>query len=47
MIEYEIFYGPHGSAKDIEGLAKALHRTDILLPESIGWTPMEISWNWI
>lgn len=39
MREYEIFYGPHGSAKDIEGLVIPLKQTDIFLPECIGWSP--------
>lgn len=39
MREYEIFYGPHGSAKDIEGLVTSLKQADIFLPECIGWSP--------
>ena len=39
MREYKIFYGPHGSAKDIEGLVTPLKQADIFLPECIGWSP--------
>lgn len=33
-----IFYGPHGTAKDMEGLADRFAETDIYIPEQLGWT---------
>lgn len=42
MLEYEIFYGPHGSAKDIYGLAIPLKKADIFLPEDLGWSPIHL-----
>lgn len=42
MKEYEIFYGPHGFAKDLEGLATPLRKADIFLPECIAWSPVHL-----
>lgn len=41
-MSFKIFYGAHGSAKDIEGVAKVLKDTDIFIPELIGWTQEHI-----
>lgn len=42
MREYEVFYGPHWFAKDIEGLKTPLMQADIFLPECTGWSPAHL-----
>lgn len=38
-IKIDIFYSPHGSAEDIDGLEDQLQKADIYIPENFGWTP--------
>ncbi|MBI4130702.1 hypothetical protein HY468_05265 [Candidatus Roizmanbacteria bacterium] len=42
-VSFEIFYGAHGSAKDIEGLSARLTDADIFIPELLAWTPIHRS----
>lgn len=42
MIEYEIFYGPHGSAKDLEDLKARFQEADIFIPECFAWLPSNL-----
>lgn len=37
-VKIDIFYSPHGSAKDIDGLEDQLKKADILIPEEFGWS---------
>jgi len=38
-IKIDIFYSPHGSAEDIDGLEDQLKKADIFIPETFGWSP--------
>lgn len=38
-ISVNIFYSPHGTDKDFEGLDEQFRKSDIYIPEAFGWSP--------
>ena len=43
-IAFNIFYGAHGSAEDIEFLSKPLKNADIFIPEAMGWSQGHVTY---
>jgi len=43
-IAFSIFYGAHGSAKDVESLGVPLKNSDIVIPETMGWSQGHVTY---
>lgn len=43
-LNFEVFYSPHGSGKDLEGLEERLAQADVVIPEWLGWTKKRKEW---
>ena len=41
-VHYRIFYGVHGSKRDLEGFERQFSSCDIFIPEGVGWGEREV-----